>query len=139
MSSPHLEDPGTTDALRKFEIFAVKGTRAQALELIDKEFIQKNLGMGPAQVHIVAPRGSTQPVRMDMEPCAVSELRSTAQAARVDPCVFAETYWSTYVRQSTQSDAQVVGYARKPLPNQVPMRVFKSHKPEDPVPEGIFT
>lgn len=106
----HIEDRGTTDALRKFEVCAVKGTREQALELLDTEFIRKNIG---AQVHMLEP-GNDQPIR-------------------VDPNVFAKTYWSSYLE-----DAHVVGYAAKPLPNQVPMRVFKRNKQEAPIPEGFM-
>jgi len=114
-SSPHIEDRGTSEILRKFEVFAVKGTREQALELLDTEFIQKNLGT--TQVHMVTP-GGDEPVR-------------------VDPAVFARTYWSNaYV--TAQEDAHVVGYAKKPLPNQVPMRVFKRNKEEEATPEGCI-
>jgi len=105
-----VEDQQTTEALRKFEVFAVKGTRAQALELLDSEFIQKSLGT--AQVHMVTPGTSM----------------------RLDPSVFAKTYWSAYVQENTQ----VVGYASKPLPNQVPMRVFKRYREEEPTPEGCL-
>jgi len=113
--SPHVEDKGTTEMLRKFEVFAVKGTRAQALELLDTEFIQKSLGT--ARVHMVTPGNHSHPVR-------------------VDPTVFARTYWSEYV--GAQEDTHVVGYASKPLPNQVPMRVFKRYKEETPTPEGYM-
>jgi len=111
--SPHVEDHGTTEALRQFEVFAVKGTREQALELLNTEFIQKSLGT--TQVHMVTP-GST-PVR-------------------VDPAVFASTYWNVY--ENAREDTQVVGYAKQPLPNQVPMRVFKRYKEEKPTPEGYI-
>jgi len=107
--SPHIEDHETTELLRKFEVVAVKGTRAQALELLDSEFIQKNLGTTQT-VHMVAP----------------------GQAhVRVHPTsVFASAY------TTAQDEVQVVGYASKPLPNQVPMRVFKRHQQELPTPVG---
>ena len=101
--------------LRKFEVFAVKGTRAQALELLDSEFIKKNLES--TQVHMIRPGGHA-PVR-------------------IDPSAFAGTYWGAYVRAQEDAQTQVVGYASKPLPNQVPMRVFKRHRQEEPVPEGM--
>eukprot|EP00026_Physarum_polycephalum_P012054 Phypoly_transcript_12321.p1 GENE.Phypoly_transcript_12321~~Phypoly_transcript_12321.p1 ORF type:complete len:316 (+),score=55.11 Phypoly_transcript_12321:150-1097(+) len=113
VSSPHLEDKTTTEMLRKFEIFAVKGTRAQALELLDAEFIRKNIGT--PQIHAVSPVGHDH--------------------VRVDPSVFAKTYWNTYV--SEHEDTHIVGYAKKPLPNYVPMRVFKRNKEEEPTPEGF--
>jgi hypothetical protein len=109
-----VEDKETTEVLRRFEVLAVKGTRAQALELLDTEFIQKNLGT--TQVHLVDHTGGHDHMR-------------------VHPSAFAKTYWNSYV--SPEEDTQVVGYARKPLPNQVPMRVFKTHKEEEPTPEGM--
>lgn len=40
----HIEDIGTSEILKQFEVMAVRGTREQALELLDTEFLMKNLG-----------------------------------------------------------------------------------------------
>jgi len=50
--SPHMEDLLTTELLRRFEVFAVKGSRAEALELLETEFLQKNLGT--TKVHMMS-------------------------------------------------------------------------------------
>lgn len=44
MKGVHVEDKITTEHLRNFEVLAVKGTQKEALELLDTEFLQKNLG-----------------------------------------------------------------------------------------------
>lgn len=44
LSGKHVEDKVTEENLRRFEVFAVKGTRKEAIELLDTEFLQKNLG-----------------------------------------------------------------------------------------------
>lgn len=166
-SRVHQDESSLMKPRREFEIFAVKGTRHDALELLDSEFIKKHVGanvqmLTPINKYTPPPSPSLPYIRSAPSPVP-SPFPSPVPSPSASPCSSASYSPSSSCTPSPSSSPStrtvpidskppktyekpeerpkgeplVVAYSSRRSQYELPLRVYKRNKEDPEIPEGF--